>query len=466
MLSKKVLRMIAMIAIMALLCGCISGCGGKEENDGKITISVGNWIPENGKGRDVIDRYKEDFMKKYPNIVIEPDTWAYDTKTFMVKASANQLPTLYTTHFTELEKIQKGGYAADITDAMKKYGIYDAINPELMELVTDENGRVMGMPTSAYTMSLYINKALFKQAGLVNEDGSIKVPQTYKEMAEYAQIIKEKTGKAGLALPTSGNGGGWIFLNIAWAFGVEFEEQDADGKWKATFDTPEFRNALQYVHDLKWKHNALLDNSIVDLAEFMKQFGIGEAGMCILHPAAGIGLSASYGINIEDIAVARLPEGDAGRFAQMGGTVYVISPDATEEEIDACMKWMQFYHKYTPEVNDELKESLAKSAKESADQGRAVLGRSAYDLWVNPERIKATEEAEAPFVNVDPKDYDDYFSFKDVKIRPEPAAAAQELYSVLDNALQEVITNKDANIDQIATQAVKDFQTNHLDKME
>lgn len=42
-------------------------------------------------------------------------------------------------------------------------------------------------------MGLYINKPLFTKAGLVNEDGSVKVPQTYEELAEFAGIIKEKT---------------------------------------------------------------------------------------------------------------------------------------------------------------------------------------------------------------------------------------------------------------------------------
>ena len=50
MLSKKIMRIFSVIAVMALLCGCISGCGSKEEADGKVTISVGNWIPENGTG--------------------------------------------------------------------------------------------------------------------------------------------------------------------------------------------------------------------------------------------------------------------------------------------------------------------------------------------------------------------------------------------------------------------------------
>ncbi len=35
---------------------------------------------------------------------------------------------------------------------------------------------------------------------------------------ETAKVIREKTGKAGYALPTINNQGGWHFMNIAWSW--------------------------------------------------------------------------------------------------------------------------------------------------------------------------------------------------------------------------------------------------------
>ena len=59
-------------------------------------------------------------------------------------------------------------------------------------------------------------------------DGTPKQPKDWYEMAEFAKTIKEKTGKAGLVLPTSANNGGWIFTPIAWSFGVEFMKKNEE----------------------------------------------------------------------------------------------------------------------------------------------------------------------------------------------------------------------------------------------
>ena len=56
-------------------------------------------------------------------------------------------------------------------------------------------------------------------------------------------------------------------------------------------------------------------------------------------------------------------------------------------------------------------------------------------------------------------------SFDGVELTAEEPACCQQLYSILDGIVQKVITDKDVNIDAIIEEAVKDFQTNHLDNM-
>lgn len=461
---KKLIAGVLAVALPVLsVTGCGNGQSGKD--DGKVKISVGNWPLETDKARyERNETFLKEFNKKYPDITVEKNTWAYDTKSFMLKASANQLPTLYYSMFTEADKIHDGGYYSDITDAMEKYGFSESINPSLLELLTDDNGRIFAIPTEAYAQGLYINKKLFREAGLVNEDGSIKIPDTYQEMAEFAQIIKEKTGKAGFSIPTVNNGGGWNFLNIAWAFGVEFETQTADGKWKAAFDSNEFKNALKYVYDLKWKYNALPDNSVVDIAERNKLFGTYQAGMIFMNPPASA-LVTSYGMNKDDIMVARMPKGEYGRFSQMGGNFCVVAPNASPEQIDACFKWLETVG-VTPKVTDESVEALRAQTELKIQRNEIVLDRSAFSFWINPEREKAEQQVYSEYTNVDPADYDDYFSFKDVIIQPEPSAACQELYAALDKVIQEVITNKNVDIDAVTKTAVKDFQKNVLDRLD
>ena len=452
------------LTLAALLLAAASGCGSDKTEDGKISLSIGNWPDETMKeSLKKNNKLKDEFMAAHPNIIVKGDTYRFDTKTFTMKASANQLPTIFNTWFTEINNIIKQGYAADITEQMKKHGFDTALNPEILNLLKDENGKIYGVPTDAYAQGLYIDKKLFKEAGLVNADGSIKVPNTYEELAEYAGIIKEKTGKAGYVIPTINNCGGWHFLNIAWSYGVEFVKQKDDGSYEAAFDTQEARDALQYVKDLKWKYNALSDNTVIDQNEMQKLFGTYQAAMMFAAPPSSV-LSSQYGMDKEDIYVARMPQGPKGRFSQMGGNLHMFSKNSTPEQIDAGLTWLEFTG-FSPDITDEQLENSRTSYESTISQNGIVLDREAFEVWVNPENVEKINRLREEYANVKHEDYADYFSFKDVTINPEPSACAQQLYAILDKCIQEVITNENADVDNLISDACKDFQQNHLDKM-
>ena len=63
------------------------------------------------------------------------------------------------------------------------------------------------------------------------------------------------------------------------------------------------------------------------------------------------------------------------------------------------------------------------------------------------------------------KDYEDYYGFEGVKIRPEVPVCCQELYAVLDKCIQEIQTNKDVDLDALIKKSVGDWQSNHLDNI-
>ena len=195
----------------------------------------------------------------YPNIEIITDEYTYSVDTFLPKAASGQLPNLYRTWFTEANKIINAGYAEDITNVLENNNVSSNVNPDLLALC-EKDGHYYGLPTSAYSMSMMYNVDLFKEAGLVDENGVPVFPKTWEEVAQTAVTIKEKTGKYGFFYPTKNNQGGWMFMNIAWGFGADFEKQ-VDGKWTAAFDSQEAADALQFIKDLK---AAGVDNIIIE----------------------------------------------------------------------------------------------------------------------------------------------------------------------------------------------------------
>lgn len=459
---KKVLAL-ALAASMSV--AVLSSCGGKENattENGKVVITVGNWPDEetNPKGYETRMQMKADFEAKYPDIEIKPDSWAYDMKTFAAKAEGGTLPTVYNTFATELRKIINLGYSADVTEAMKKYGYYDSLSDEIKNEIS-EDGKVYILPSSAYSLGIVVNMNLFKQAGLLNEDGSPKAPKTFDDVKAMAKTIKEKTGKAGFLFPTTENGGGWNFTNLAWSFGGDFMKE-TDAGWKADF-TDGVSDALKFLRDMKWEDNSLPESTLINNTEAMKMIATDQAAMAFAHPGQLNILTSQYGMSTDLIGFVKMPEGPAGRIALMGGDYVAFSPEATEEQIDATFKWLMFKGDLpATELTDEIKESVRKSIQEKIDSGR-VIGVNDIKLWSSANEVEAyKDEVIEELRNIDEKNVADYNDKTGLTYRTEEKMCAQELYALLDSCIQEVLTNESADCQTVLEKAEADFQNNNL----
>lgn len=459
--SKK---LIAAVLGCALVCGGLTACQNANvgNNDGKIKLSVGNW-PTESKPADLerSNKFKQELESRNPNIEVVGDTWSYDVSSFLPKASSGQLPTVYATHFTEIKKIIEAGYAADITEQMERNGYTDSLSDAMKNMVSAD-GKLYAVPDSAYITGLCVNMNLFTQAGLLNADGTPKIPQTYEELVQTAKIIKEKTGKAGFALPTMKNQGGWQFMNLAWSFGTEFMAKE-NGKWVAKFDSEPCVAALQYFKDLKWDAQVLPDSGLLVLDDLAKLFATDQLAMAFSDPSYFTKVLVSdYKMDRNAIAIGSLPEGPAGRYSLMGGGVFVISPTATPEQIDAAFQWFEVTGN-SPKV---MENSVAawESAYEIQNQQGYVVGVKPYTVWGNSEITRKRNEVLERFTNVNKAFFKEYEAFDTVTIRAEEPVNCQELYKVLDDCIQQVLTDKSADPAQVIKKAAADFQANYLDK--
>ena len=455
-------------ALAAALVLSAAGCGGGEKNtatteDGKTLISVGAW-PKEDTNKELYDHYmdiKTRFEAANTDISIQPDTWTFSVDSFMAKAASGNLPVLYEGYFTECNRIVNAGYCADLTEAAEKYGYDTQIKEQLKSLVM-KDGKYYAIPKSSYVMGLYINKKLFEQAGLVNEDGSVMIPETYEQLAEFAGQIREKTGQGGIAVNTANGQGGWNFLNIAWAYGTEFMKQDENGKWQATFDSPECVAALQYIKDLKWKYNALPESSFITGTEQQKFFASDQAGMFIGTPPQDE-LVTQYNMSTEDICIATLPSGPAGRYAQVGGVISFIRSDATPEQIDACFRLIDFAN-WGYGIDEDAKTSMEGDYRVRAEKGLPV-GFYQYSPWSDSnERTEYGHSIIDKYANIPAENITTFNDPpEDLQLKPEEPVACQELYTVLDSCIQEVIVNENADCAQLIKTAAQNFQKDYLD---
>lgn len=479
-MKKK--QWISTIAAALLVASALSGCGVKKADSpsespsnqastqqpsssaapsaAKVAFLNGDWGKTTDQNYKKFEKWQQEYNSKYPNVDMKVEYFAYDTNTFLPKAESGQLPNLFATFFTEPQKLIKAGYAADLTEVLKERGYDTAINPDLTAIM-QKDGKTYGIPSDGYTMGMWYNMNLMKKAGLLDDSGVPKFPQTYDELAEAAKTIKEKTGQAGFFFPTKNNQGGWMFMNIAWSFGADFIESQ-DGKWKAVFDSQEAVDALNWLKKMKWEYNALTDNSLVDANDLFRLFGTDQVGMSF-GTADWMNVPVNdYKMSKDNLAMSRLPAGPKGRFTLGGGNLYMFSPNSTKEQINAGLDWLAIKG-FSPAVDEEALKGMEETLKSDAELNR-IVGPHGLDVWVNKDKVDAINALRVKYKTVNMDLFKDYMDNKDVTVKAEVPVNAQELYKSLDAVIQAVLTDKNADAKTLLSKAAADFQRDYLDK--
>ena len=466
---KRGMKLVSLLSAVALMAGCMAGCGKDAEttdDQGRTIISVGRWPTKEGKDKENLEARKARFEEANKDFVIQGDPWDFDLKSFYAKAAAGQLPTIYSTHFTEVSQIIAAGYSADLTDELKKQGLYDKINKDVLDLVS-KDGKVYAFPSAAYILGIAFNVDDFQKAGLMNADGTPQQPKTWDELAQFAVKLKQATGRPGFVFPTANNNGGWQFTQIAWSYGADFMEKGSDGKWKAVFNSPEAAEALQWIKDLKWKYDVLPANTLIDHEELYKTFGTKAASM-VIGAGDTPGKLTAYELDPNSVGMMATPAGPKKRVTLMGGSVYEINNKANAKQIEGALKWLQMTN--TPDATDEYKTNIEKSIQRSVENGELVTVKEMSPWSTESTALKFRDEMIDKYANGDPahvKLYNDFVQdLGDCELRPEEPVCAQELYGILDNCIQEVLTNKDADPKALLEKANSDFQQNYLDNLD
>lgn len=422
-----------------------------------ITVTLGIW-PEDTL-TDQIEMH-EGFVEKMkelrPDVTYEPAYYKYSTDTFMPMVEAGTVPTVFESWFTEPQKLISQGAVADITEQLEERGWIDAMNPSIRELLSDADGHIYGVPRDGYALGLMCNRALFEEAGLVDENGIPTFPTTWDELLEDAKIINEKTGAAGLCLLAKDNAGGWHFSNIAWAYGATLVTENEDGTFTANLASDEAIAAMEYVKELVDAGVLTADPTSEDWGTGFTQLATGGAAMYIAANDAVEQPTLGNGMALEDLAMCALPAGPGGQYSLSGGTPYMFSKDATAEEIDAALDYIEVMGK-APIVSDEVVAGLEADAQMRKDAGIPVIKK--FPCWINEDFLAAEEKSIEDNANVDPAMYQSYFdAVASDGLRTEEPGQTQDMYAELTKVLQAVITDADADIPALMQTANDNYQ--------
>ena len=179
-------------ALAVTACGDDSepGSSGPADPDAPVTISVSNKpTTEFPEQREAFERRLDEFAAEHENITVEAQEIEWEADTFQAMLAGGTMPTVMQVPFTEIGALIARGQVADVTDHLGETDALDRLSPTVMEVVTDDEDHVWGIPIAAYTMGLLYNRSLFEQAGL-DPDAP---PQTWDDVRAAAPRVRTST---------------------------------------------------------------------------------------------------------------------------------------------------------------------------------------------------------------------------------------------------------------------------------
>jgi multiple sugar transport system substrate-binding protein len=238
------------LSAVALLAGCSSGTGSSGSSgdykaadkslSANITYAV--WDQTQVKA---IKANIAGFNKEYPNIKVSVNVTPfadYWTK-LQTQASSNSLPDLFWMNGPNFQLYASNKKLEPITGEVKAKAIDPANYSKSLDTLYTYDGTAYGVPKDFDTIGMWVNKALFQEAGvaLPTKDW------TWSEFSQKANAISTALKSKGIYGITAGMDGQTTYYPTIFQAGGSVIS--SDGK-KSEYNTPETADGIQFWTDL------------------------------------------------------------------------------------------------------------------------------------------------------------------------------------------------------------------------
>jgi raffinose/stachyose/melibiose transport system substrate-binding protein len=387
-------RIFSILAIFALVCLPLMANGSSEQSSSKEKVSL--WAISSGEN---IESYEAAFGDIYQDFDYEFTSFADDdlkTQSKIALDSGN-VPSTFQVHAgSDFAEFYNSGLLVDITDLIKETGADKKISAGYFGPYSVD-GKIYGVPASGITnwQTLYVNKDLFKQAGIS------EYPRTIPELIETSKILEE----AGIAPIAIGNKDEWPAVIL---FGDYYAQQEEDlglvndimsGKKKFT-NSETMKKSLETIVKLGQESCYMPGFSSTDMQTAIQVFAAGKAAMLYCGTWwTGIVGGVDQGFDV-DVFQLPLIEGleDNASVQLCADTAMVFTSDTSSEAIKSFIEFFitdEFWkavsidnsaYAIIPEVNDMIeRDPLFESEPIIRQFDKPVL--SPFFDWVFPTEV-------------------------------------------------------------------------------
>jgi ABC-type glycerol-3-phosphate transport system substrate-binding protein len=415
----------------------------KPASDGPVTITV-NGLPP---ATDTVNRanFEADvkaFEAKFPNIKISAKEGFMDPQTFSAKLAGGQLEDVFYVYFTDPANLIAKHQVADITQYLSGFPVLKDIKPELMKVFSDANGKVYGLPHANYSLGLVYNRDLFTKAGLDPNSP----PTTWADVRAYAKKIAALgDGTVGYGDYSKSNTGGWHFTAEVYSVGGDIAVKSGD-TWKAGFNNDKGKQILQQLHDMRYVDNTMGERQLLEYADLLTMMGAGKIGMYVGSADNIPSIVNQYKGTYENLGLGSIP---GGQGTLGGGDGYMFKAGLSPEKIKAGIQWLQFKQNNPDRIAEDNKK---------ASEAKQPVGLPEPAIWTGSSAQKQAD-ATKPYANVPQQNFAPFAGkSSSIPVKLEPPNA-QQIYAVLDTVMQKVLTDPNADIAALLTDAEKQVNT-------
>ena len=186
---KRILMILGVFIVLALPLIATA----QQEEEGPITLTF--WTHEDPNRTAIEERYIQEFEASHPDITIERVTNSSSKmpELLLTAFAANEGPHIFNTQIEDAYAYIVNGRVAPINLEGAGFGSTAALKASYVDGVLDsvtDGGEVYGLPLELTNWAPYLNKRIFRDAGL---DPEKDIPETWEDIVEVseAMIIRE-----------------------------------------------------------------------------------------------------------------------------------------------------------------------------------------------------------------------------------------------------------------------------------
>lgn len=323
------------LTLTLLLSACKTSNEPKKTADGKIKIEYWHVNAETQGGKTV-KQLVDDFNKQSKDVYVvakyNPEMYKGLMQNLQSEAAGGRTPDVvqvgwsFKNYFKDNFPYTSPSKVIKESAPNDKDFISQNFEPKMLKIAQDDKGEQIGLPYSISSPVLFINKDIFKKAGLEG-----KTPKTWEDVKEYSEIIKKKTNKYGVFIQEPADS--WAQQAMVDSNGSHIVKDN-----KAAFANKEGYEVYKYMQDMVKNKTALHMND----EQGQQNFVNGNVGMLFTTVAkqTHIGKNASF-----DVTSTEMP-GWKGKEKKTpaGGAMLAITAK-TKEEQKASWEFMKYLYK-------------------------------------------------------------------------------------------------------------------------